>query len=87
MLYRADMTAEQIEKRIKSAWADCDVAVFDTTGTSNHFDVRVASRSFAGKSRIDQHKSVMDLFSAELKSGEVHALQIKTIAKLAPSGT
>ncbi len=78
------MTAEQIEKRIKDAWADCEVAVLDTTGTNNHFDVRVASRTFAGKSRIEQHKSVMDLFSAELKTGEVHALQIKTIAKPAP---
>lgn len=75
------MTADEIEQRIKSAFSDCDVAVIDTTGTRDHFDVRVASPVFAGKSRIQQHQAVMSLFSKELKSGEVHALQIKTLVK------
>ncbi len=81
MLYGSVMTAEQIEKRIKTALADCDVAVIDTTGTNDHFDVRVSSRSFLNKTRIEQHKMIMDLFSSEFKSGEVHALQIKTLLK------
>lgn len=75
------MTPEQMEARIKNAYPDCDVAVIDTTGTKDHFDIRVAAREFSGLSRIRQHQAIMGLFQAELKSGEVHALEIKTIPK------
>ena len=75
------MTADQLEQRIKKAYPDCDVAVIDSTGTSNHFDVRVASIHFAGLTRVRQHQSVMKLFAEELESGELHALAIKTLTK------
>lgn len=73
------MTAEQMESRIRSAFPECEVAVIDLTGGQDHFEVRVASPRFAGKTRIQQHQEVMKLFSAELATGEVHALAIKTL--------
>ncbi|MBK7843427.1 MAG: BolA family transcriptional regulator [Bdellovibrionales bacterium] len=75
------MTLEQIETRIRQAFPDADVAVFDLTGGGDHWEVRVASSSFSGKTRIRQHQSIMDLFAKELKSNEVHALSIKTLIK------
>lgn len=75
------MTPEQMENRIRSAYPDADVAVMDTTGTQDHFDVRVATSHFSGLNRIQQHKAIMALFSEELKTGEVHALELKTIIK------
>ncbi len=75
------MTQKQIETKIQEALPHCDVVVMDLTGSGDHWEVRVASHQFAGLSRIKQHQLIMDLFSPELKSGELHALAIKTIIK------
>ncbi len=75
------MTMEQMEARLKEAFPDGDVVVFDLTGGADHFDVRVSSPQFAGKTRIQQHQAVMKVFDTELKDGEIHALAIKTLIK------
>lgn len=75
------MTVDQMETRLKQAFPDADVIAIDLTGTQDHWEVRIASKHFEGKPRIQQHKDVMAAFDAELKSGEVHALSIKTIIK------
>lgn len=75
------MTAQQMENRLKTAFPDADVAVIDLTGTEDHWEVRVASKAFKGLSRIDNQRKIMDVFSAELKTGEVHALTIRTLVK------
>ncbi|MCB0357118.1 MAG: BolA/IbaG family iron-sulfur metabolism protein [Bdellovibrionales bacterium] len=73
------MTTTEMEDRLKQSYPDCQVAVIDLTGTSDHFEVRISEPSFAGLPRIQQHKKVMAIFANELASGEVHALAIKTI--------
>lgn len=60
---------------------NADIQVFDLTGTSDHWEVSVKSAAFKGLSRIEQHQHVMKAFAAELKTGEVHALSIKTSIK------
>ena len=75
------MTTEQMEARIREAFPKGDVVVFDLTGGSDHFEVRISTPEFVGKSRIQQHQAIMKLFDPELKSGEVHALAIKTLVK------
>lgn len=44
-----------------------------TGGT--HFQVKVVSEAFAGKSRVDRHRTINQLLAGELSSG-VHALAI-----------
>jgi len=39
----------------------------------------VRSRSFAGKSLLEQHRMVYGALDAALKDGRVHAVQIRTI--------
>lgn len=73
------MTAEQMEQRLKSRYQDAQVMVVDTTGTSDHFEVRIQCDELKGLSRILQHKAVMNVFADELKTGEVHALTIKVL--------
>lgn len=73
------MTQTQMQERLLVAFPDAQVIVQDLTGTQDHWEVRIASSAFAGQSRIQQHKHVMAVFDEELKSGEVHALTIKTI--------
>lgn len=48
------------------------------TGES-HFRVRVVSRAFAGKSRIERHRIINGALAAELAAG-VHALAIHAYA-------
>ncbi len=70
-----------MENRLRQAYPEADVVVIDLTGTQDHYEVRIASSHFAGQTRMAQHKSVMAVFDEELKTGEVHALTIKTLIK------
>ena len=72
------MSPSQIEQRLVSSFPDSEIRVMDLTGTENHYEVFVRSSLFTGLSRIEQHQKVMAAFAAELKTGEVHALAIKT---------
>lgn len=75
------MTSEQMKTRLQTAYPDGSIEVVDLTGTQDHWQVYVESSAFSGMSRIQQHKHVMNVFDAELKTGEVHALTIKTVTK------
>jgi stress-induced morphogen len=72
------MTTEEMKQRLEQTYKGCKIEVFDLTGTENHYEVMVESPLFAGLSRIQQHQHVMAVFGPELKTGEVHALSIKT---------
>lgn len=72
------MKPQEIKARLQQNYPDGTVDVTDLTGTEDHYSVYVSSKKFAGLSRIQCHKQVMSVFDAELKTGEVHALTIKT---------
>lgn len=72
------MTLQQMKQRLSDFDPQAKIEVVDLTGTSNHWEVTVQSALFRGLSRIDQHKAIMACFDSELKTGEVHALAIKT---------
>ena len=72
------MKPEQIKERLEAKYSGCQIEVTDLTGTHDHYEVMVESPRFSGMSRIQQHQDVMATFADELKTGEVHALSIKT---------
>jgi stress-induced morphogen len=75
------MTIEQMKSKLEIAFPESEINVFDMTGTQDHWEVFVKSEQFKGLTKIQQHQSVMNVFSPELKTGEVHALSIKTHLK------
>lgn len=75
------MTIEQMKERLHAAFPDGDIEVVDLTGTADHWQVAIASRAFEGLSRIECQRHVMRVFDPELKTGEVHALTVKTAIK------
>lgn len=75
------MNLEMMKKRLIEAYPDALVEVVDLTGTEDHWEVYVESQAFGGKTRIQQHQDVMSVFGPELKTGEVHALSIRTKIK------
>ena len=54
-------------------------------GGETHFKVRIATRQFAGKTRVAQHRAVMTALDAELKD-RVHALAIEVLPPDGPYG-
>lgn len=75
---RGFMTPEQMKSRLEKAYPDGAIEVVDLTGTEDHWQVMIVSSVFKGMSRVQQQRHVMDVFAAELKTGEVHALTIQT---------
>lgn len=75
------MSPDQMKQRLESAFPQSQVDVRDLTGTEDHYEVIVRSGVFAGLSRMERHQKVMAVFADELKTGEVHALTIRTEEK------
>ncbi|MEW5741754.1 MAG: BolA/IbaG family iron-sulfur metabolism protein [Myxococcota bacterium] len=72
------LSPEWIKERIAQALPDAEVEVHDTTGTGDHFEARVVSASFAGKSMVQQHQLVYAPLKDVLATGALHALALKT---------
>ncbi|MDC0195010.1 BolA/IbaG family iron-sulfur metabolism protein [Alphaproteobacteria bacterium] len=71
------MKKEEIEKMIKQSISDANVIIEDLRGDGDHYSATIISKSFKGKSKIEQHKMVYE--SLEGKMGnELHALMLKT---------
>jgi stress-induced morphogen len=70
-------TSEDIKRRIEAAIPEATAEVEDLTGGGDHFRATVVSPAFGGRSRIEQHRMVYDVFGTEV-GGPIHALSIKT---------
>ena len=70
-------TAEELKRRIEAAIPGSDAEVVDLTGGGDHFQATVTASTFAGMSRLQQHRLVYDVFGEEV-GGPIHALSIKT---------
>jgi stress-induced morphogen len=68
-------TSAELQARIEAAIADARAEVESPDDV--HFTARVVSGSFAGLTRVAQHKMVYDIFAGEL-GGTIHALSLKT---------
>jgi stress-induced morphogen len=70
-------SADELKRRIEEAIPDASAEVEDLTGGGDHFRARVVSDAFTGRSRLDQHRMVYDIFGDEV-GGPIHALSITT---------
>ena len=71
------MTATEIEAMILAAFPDAVVEIRDLAGDGDHYAARVASRTFAGMSRVRQHQAVYAALKGKMGT-ELHALQLET---------
>ena len=71
------LSKEDLEKYIKNSIPDSNIIIEDLRGDGDHYSATVISKSFMGKTKIEQHKMVYN--SLEGKMGnELHALMLKT---------
>jgi stress-induced morphogen len=70
-------SAQDIRQRIEASIPGARAEVEDYTGGGDHFRATVTAEAFAGRSRIEQHRLVYEIFGAEI-GGPIHALSLKT---------
>ena len=75
------MDVEDIQKRLKHTYPKSKVSVRDFKGTGDHYEVEIIDSQFENLTPLQRHKTVMDIFKEELKSGEIHALSLKIRSK------
>ena len=71
------MTKESIEELIIQSIPDAKVSIEDLRGDGDHYSATVISKSFDGKSKLDQHKMVYESLQGKM-GNELHALELKT---------
>ena len=71
------MTKENIEELIIQSIPDAKVTIEDLRGDGDHYSAIVVSKSFDGKSMIQQHKMVYESLKGKM-GNELHALELKT---------
>ena len=70
---------DAVKQLIEHALPGAVVEIDDFAGGGgDHLVAHVAAPQFAGKSLIEQHRLVYAAVEAELGSGAIHALSIKT---------
>jgi stress-induced morphogen len=71
------MEPKDVERKLAEAFPDADIELVDLTGTKDHFQARIVSSVFDGKSPIEQHQLVYRALG-DAMSGPIHALALKT---------
>jgi len=71
------LSKEELENYIKDSLPDSTITIEDLKEDGNHYSATVVSKSFEGKSKIEQHKMVYDSLQGKM-GNELHALMIKT---------
>ena len=71
------MTAGQLEQMIKTALPDAKVDITDLRGDGDHYVALVVSKTFAGKTRVQQHQMVYDALGGGM-GDKLHALALQT---------
>jgi stress-induced morphogen len=67
----------EVERLLRARFSDAQLELVDLTGTQDHYQARIVSSAFAGKSLIEQHQLVYGALGAAM-SGPIHALALKT---------
>ena len=71
------MQKEVIKQLIKKSIPDASVTIEDLKGDGDHYSATVISKSFVGKTKIEQHKIVYESLQGKMGK-ELHALMLKT---------
>ena len=71
------MTAGQLEQMIRTALPDAEVEITDLRGDGDHYAAHVVSKTFIGKTRVQQHQMIYDALGGGM-GDTLHALALQT---------
>ena len=69
---------EEIKSLIKESIQDAEILIEDLAGDDNHYSATIKSKTFSGKSKIEQHKLVYKALKGKM-GNELHALALNTM--------
>ena len=72
------LKVEEIKDLIKRGIPDAEISIQDLAGDENHYSATIKSKSFNGKSKIEQHKLVYKALGGKM-GNELHALALNTM--------
>lgn len=67
----------QLEERIRESLPDAQIRSQDLTGGGDHWQVKIRSNLFAGKSMVEQHQMIYKALGTWMQQ-EIHALSLDT---------
>ena len=67
----------EVERMLKARFGDAELELVDLTGTQDHYQARIVSQAFEGKTLIEQHQLVYRALG-DAMHGPIHALALKT---------
>jgi stress-induced morphogen len=71
------MEPADVKSRLAEAFPGAEIDLVDLTGTRDHYQARIVSTAFEGKSLVEQHQLVYAALG-EAMAGPIHALALKT---------
>jgi stress-induced morphogen len=71
---------KELQQILQEKFPDAQVDIVDLAGDDDHYSVAIIDKSFAGKTRIAQHKLVNAALGDVIKT-QLHAMQLKTSAQ------
>ena len=75
------LTKNEISTMIMSAFPDATLELNDIAGDNNHYSAKITSKTFNGKSKVEQHKMVYKALKGKM-GNELHALALTTEEKM-----
>jgi len=75
------MPPDSVKKLLLAALPDADLDLVDLTGTEDHYQARIVSQAFEGKTLIEQHQLVYRALG-DAMHGPIHALALQTYTPL-----
>ena len=69
---------EEIKSLIKESIPDAEILIEDLAGDDNHYSATIKSKTFSGKSKIEQHKLEYKALKGKM-GNELHALALNTM--------
>lgn len=68
---------DQIRGLLLAEFPGAEIELVDLTGTRDHYQARIVSPAFEGKSPIEQHRMVYAALGSAM-DGPIHALALRT---------
>ncbi len=70
------MEEKEVQELLEKDFPDSQIAIVDTRGSGDHFEIMVVSDDFDGVSLIDRHRMIHSALGDNLGAA-IHAVEIK----------
>ena len=74
------MEEREVQALLEKDFPDSNIAIVDTRGSGDHFEIMVVSDNFEGVALLERHRMIHSALGDNL-GGAIHAVEIKAYTK------